>query len=96
MEMLWTWKGRFFGYRDDDRLWTYDGRHVGRFYDDDIYGPDGRYFGEILNGRLATKRSKVGRMRSGFVPKSKRTAITKSTDMTGLISAAGYDEFPVL
>jgi hypothetical protein len=52
---LWTWSGKYFGYRDGDELWTHDGRLAGRFYHDEVYGAAGRYLGEVRDvDRLIT------------------------------------------
>ena len=72
MTHLWTWGGKYFGYRNGNRLITHDGRHVGRFYQDEVYGVNGHYLGEIKNGnRLITKRSRKNSRKSSFSPYSK-------------------------
>ena len=94
MEMLWTWDGEFFGYRDGDDLWTHDGRHVGRFYGDEVYAPAGRYLGEIKNGRLITNVGKKSRMRGGFAPYASSVGIVKSVDYVGYVMYIGHEDFP--
>ncbi len=53
-EKLWTWRGRFFGYRQDDHLYTHDGKCVGRFDGPAIFGRKGRYLGQLTRGRLVS------------------------------------------
>jgi hypothetical protein len=49
MNWFWTWGGKCFGYRVDDRLFAYFGLQVGRFDGDEVYAADGCYLGEIMN-----------------------------------------------
>ncbi len=58
MEYLWTWSGRFFGYREGDLLYAKSGRCVGRFSGSEVYGANGKYLGELINTRLITNWSK--------------------------------------
>ena len=41
MDKLWTWKGKFFGYKENNRLWTHSGENIGKFYGNEVYGVDG-------------------------------------------------------
>ena len=94
MKHLWTWSGKYFGYRNENQLRTRNGQHVGRFYGDEVYGVDGRYLGEIRNGnRLITKRSGKMSRRSSFSPSASASSINYA-GYTGNIMIAGYEDFP--
>lgn len=62
MNHLWTWSGRYIGYRERNHLYTYSGRLVGRFVGEEIFKPDGTYLGELHEGRLVAD----GRKRQGL------------------------------
>lgn len=95
MSNLWTWGGKFFGYREGDDLRTHTGIHVGKFHGDEIYGSDGYYLGEVKNDRrLITKINKKGHRKSSFNPRMKRTGRTKHTDYTGYTMYTGSKDFP--
>ncbi len=91
MDHLWTWSGKYFGYRDNDALWTHDGRHVGRFDGDEVYAADGRYLGEVVNGHLITNLSKSSRRRAWFSPYPSRDPLV---DRVGLVMLVGHEDFP--
>ena len=93
MRWLWTWGGRFFGYREGDELWTYDGRHVSRLIGDEVYGPSGRYLGEIMQGRLITSLNKTSWMRTTFAPHGSRIGYVPFLDYVGYVMILGYEEF---
>ena len=96
MQTLWTWEGKFFGYRDGDGLWTHDGRHVGHFENEEIYSSGGRYLGEVMNDRLITciSRKVLGSHR--FDPQADRIGIVPSTNLMGVVMYVGYEDFPRL
>lgn len=62
MLRLWTWDGKYFGYRRRDDLFTATGHHVGRFRGDELFDSSGMYLGEIHEDRLIRNRTKRGRM----------------------------------
>ena len=96
-EDLYTWSGRYFGYRDGDDLWTFEGRHVGRFYGYDAFDPEGRYLGEIRNGFYLirdTRKSTV--IRGRFAPREKRPEAIRHVDHMGFNVPNGYQDFPRL
>lgn len=62
MQRLWTWEGKYFGYRRRDDLFTASGHHVGRFRGDEIFDLTGIYLGEIHDDRLIRNRTKRGRL----------------------------------
>jgi hypothetical protein len=94
MDNLWTWSGKFFGYRQGDALRTYRGHHIGYFVGDDAFSLDGRYLGEAKDNRLITNRSKKN-LRAGSVAQyAKNTAIVKFVDYVGFVMYAGYEDFP--
>lgn len=94
LNWLWTWSGKFFGYRNGDDLWTYDGKHVGRFRGDVIYNCHGHYLGEIKNDtRLIRRKNKSSSSSCSFTPKAKRMAYIKRVDYTGYVMLAGYEDF---
>ena len=95
---MWTWTGRFFGYREGDELWTRDGVHVGRFGGREVYGRDGRYLGELMLGRLITHRLRGrefadSRFAHPAQPDRERSA--EQTDIDAYQLLAGYDDFPL-
>jgi hypothetical protein len=95
MKPLWTWGGKFFGYRDGDSLWTHDGRHVAQFHDDEVYGPEARYLGEIKgDNRLITCLSKKSWRRGSFAPYANRVGIVPYVAYVGNVMYAGYEDFP--
>lgn len=66
MNHLWTWSGRYIGYRERNHLYTYSGRLVGRFVGEEIFTPDGTYLGEIHEGRLVADGRKRQSLDAGF------------------------------
>ena len=94
MDKLWTWKGKFFGYKENNRLWTHSGENIGKFYGNEVYGVDGHYLGELINGLLITKKKKKNRRKAGFRPETGRTGIVKSINQVGRVMLAGYEDFP--
>jgi hypothetical protein len=62
MQRLWTWDGKYFGYRRRDDLFTASGQYVGRFRGDEVFDSSGMYIGEIHDSRLIRNRTKRGRM----------------------------------
>lgn len=97
MKLLWTWSGKFFGYREDNVLLTQDGYHVGQFHDDEIYAPNGTYLGEIKSdSRLIRSRGKSSYRKYPFQPLPKRPAIVGYVPYCGYVMYAGYEEFPAL
>ena len=96
MNWLYTWGGRFFGYRDGDNLWTYTGTHAGRFREDEVYGPDGFYLGEMRNERLITRISKRPKRMGIFSPRARRASRARRADRVGRVMPVGYVDFPVI
>ena len=95
MQMLWTWGGKFFGYRDGDDLWTHDGRHVGRFRGDNAFDQHGRYLGEVMQrDRLITSTTKGIGQTGIFTPYAKRAGIARYANYAGYAMYAGYRDFP--
>lgn len=97
MQLLWTWKGKFFGYRDGNDLWTYQGKHVGRFSESEVYDQNGRYLGEVTNSgdRLITHRSKANWRSCSFTPYARRATMVRYVNYVGYVMYAGYEDFPV-
>jgi hypothetical protein len=91
---LWTWGGKYFGYRDGNDLWTPSGRHVGRFTGDEVYGPDGRYLGEIKSGKLISRLASQNRRRGGFAPHGSHAGQARYVNHAGTAMYAGYQDFP--
>ena len=96
METLWTWGGRYFGYREGNDLWTHGGKHVGRFHENEVYSAGGKYLGELQSGKLVTNKSKRSRTKSGFVASPSKSGLTKLSDDVGLAMVGGNEEFPRL
>jgi len=91
---LWTWGGRYFGYREGDDLWHHEGNHVGQFEGDEIFSADGRYLGEVRSGnRLIVNCSKKGRIGRSFSSRLSRVAVVPYVDYVGNIMVAGYEDF---
>ena len=94
MEHLWTWGGKYFGYRDSNALRTYRGCHVGHFVGDEVFGLDGRYLGEVQGDRLIVNRSRTN-ARAGSIGRFvNNVALVKMVDYVGNVMLAGYEEFP--
>lgn len=70
MQRLWTWEGKYFGYRRRNDLFTATGHHVGCFRGDEVFDAAGMYLGEIHDARLIRNRAKRGRMG----PRAERTS----------------------
>ncbi len=95
MEHLWTWGGKYFGYRRDNELWTYKGKHIGNFIGDENFNRDGRYLGEIRNDSyLIICESKKNKRGISFTPHGKRGAIGKMGNYGSHGSLGGYHDFP--
>lgn len=94
MQHLWTWSGKYFGYRDGDDLRTYRGYHIGYFVDNDAFGLDGQYLGEVENDRLIVNPSKRNIRRSPVARFVNNVALVKMVDYVGNVMLAGYEDFP--
>ncbi len=96
-DLLWTWQGRYFGYRRGDSLLTHHGIEVGRFCGSEIYGIDGSYLGELActedGVRLVTCSYKKSRRAATFAPVLKRPH-ARIRDRKGLALYCGYEPFP--
>jgi hypothetical protein len=93
MQRLWTWEGKYFGYRRRDDLFTASGQHVGRFRGDEIFDANGMYIGETHNERLIRNRTKRGRMG----PRAERTkgaAVPVLDDVEGKPPTGQFEGFP--
>lgn len=94
MEWFWTWGGKCFGYRRDDKLFAHHGLQVGRFHDDEVYGSDGSYLGEIRNGnRLITHQGKKGWRKGAFGPVM-GGSYGPYADYAAYAMYGGYEDFP--
>ena len=94
-QLLWTWGGRFFGYRLGDALCTYRGLHVGRFAGAEAFGSDGRYLGEIRStSRLISDRTKAQTRRPSFVPDMPRPRTEMRADAPEYTMYGEIDDFP--
>lgn len=97
MDYLWTWSGRFVGYREGDDLWNYNGKHVGKFVGKEVYEPNGRYLGELNMDRLITDKNKAPWKRQGpFAPYGRRGAIGRMGDYGPYGMLPGHEDFPRL
>ena len=95
MTHMWTWGGKYFGYREGDDLWTHSGHHVGRFYDDEIADQLGRYLGELMNGnRLIVNTTRRSSHYPTFAPRARRVALMKCMAYVGYVVYMGYEDFP--
>jgi hypothetical protein len=95
MEHLWTWSGRYFGYRNGNNLWTCEGKHVGEFRVVNVFGRDGRYMGEVPKGdtRLITNLRKRGRKWLPFTPGLPREPVG-NVSRPAYEMLDGYEDFP--
>ncbi len=93
MEYLWTWSGRFFGYREGDLLYAKSGRCVGRFSGSEVYGSNGKYLGELIESRLITNRSKRSSMMGTPAPNTTGANVS-SANLPGYAMYAGHEDFP--
>ncbi len=93
MEYLWTWSGRFFGYREGDLLYAKSGRCVGRFSGSEVYGADAKYLGELINTRLITNRSKRSSMMGTPAPNTTGENVS-SEDYPGYSMYTEHEDFP--
>ena len=94
MDYLWTWGGKFFGYRDGDLLFTHRGKCVGRFSGDEVCGRGGEYLGELINGdRLIANRSKRS-WRGPAAPSVQGGAIGRLANYVGYVMYAGHEDSP--
>ncbi len=94
MKPMWTWSGKFFGYREGDALWTKSGKHVGQFHNKEIYNKDGMYLGEIIGEKLITDKSKSNSKKNEFNPRNTRSFMTSCINYTGTTMRGGYAHFP--
>lgn len=95
MTHVWTWGGKYFGFREGDDLWTHTGIHVGRFNAEDVCDKTGSYLGEVMNGnRLIVNLSKKSMRYSSFSPWARRAGLVKFTDYVGYAMYVGHEDFP--
>jgi hypothetical protein len=95
MKHLWTWSGRYFGYRENNELWSKSGKHVGKIYDDEVYSHEGKYLGEMLNGRLIRSHQKRFYCKYATTQYSQRAAYNSFVDYVGYVMYAGFEDFPL-
>jgi len=92
---LWTWKGKYFGYKAGQQLWAYDGRHVGIFVNEEVYGQDGLYLGEIYKGRLVRNKNKLTQKNEPFIPDNITIKIRKFNDISSMmVMFEDFEDFP--
>jgi hypothetical protein len=93
MQRLWTWEGKYFGYRRRNELFTATGQHVGCFRGDEIFDAAGIYLGEIHDDRLIRNRAKRGRMgpRAAFV---KGPTVSALADIEARQPSGQFEGFP--
>ena len=96
MPALWTWGGKYVGYRDGRDFWSPEGRHAGRFVEDELYAPDGYYMGEVLEGRLIYRRGKESKRAVGFAAEPTRHAMPEESDQEPWAVPEGFKDFPRL
>lgn len=96
LNSLWSWNGKYVGYRLSDSLFSYDGRQVGYFGEgDEVYGCNGAYLGEIRGGnRLITNLSKRLWTRRTLIPRVMKSSVGQR-DVNAKQMLAGYEDFPV-
>ena len=94
MESLWTWDGRYFGYREEDNLWTYSGIHIGRFEGISVFYRDGRYLGALVGSRLIVKTLDRTLRSQPFAPQRERKRISALAAVLALPLDPGFEDFP--
>lgn len=93
MQRLWTWDGKYFGYRHRNDLFTAMGHYVGRFRGDEIFDAAGMYLGEIHDDRLIRNRAKRGRLG----PRAERTSgptVPALADVEARQPSGQFEGFP--
>ncbi len=93
MTPLWTWRGQFFGYRNNKHLFTHSGQCVGMFDENRVYDHDGRYLGEVVDQRLICdleKRKWVG----GRAPRLVSRRVPRQPNRPRLSLSCRYTDFP--
>lgn len=93
MQMLWTWSGVFFGYREGSDLVTFAGKRVGRFTGDEVYGRSGRYLGELVHQRLISHLGKAAWTGPASLG-GERSPCPAHADAPGFPMPAGSADFP--
>jgi hypothetical protein len=93
MQRLWTWEGKYFGYRRRDDLFTTNGRHVGRFRGDEIFDAAGMYLGEIHDSRLIRNRAKRGRL-GPRAERAEGSVVPPLADVEGKQPMGQFEGFP--
>lgn len=97
MKTIRTWRGKVFGWTDDDGLFAKNGRHVGQLYRGIVYAENGNYIGELRDGRLITDvlRKETHRWYGFFAnPNIIKGPDDDTADEAALPMPDGYEEFP--
>ncbi|WP_157466314.1 hypothetical protein [Colwellia sp. MT41] len=95
MQWLWTWKGKSFGFRNNDELRLQDGTHVATFRGDEVFDFQGHYLGEIRSeNRLITKKSSKRKKRSRSSKKMKMVARVGRVNYVANVNIIGHENFP--
>ncbi len=93
---IWSWSGRYIGYRSSDSLFSFAGAKIGYFSEgEELYGPDGAYLGEIRSeNRLIRNLAKTRWTRRSFVPEIMKAAPPQA-DLISKPMLAGFEDFPI-
>lgn len=92
---LWTWGGKYFGFRDGDDLRTHFGKHAGRFFGDEVYSSKGKYLGELRNKKfLITNRGKSHYAKAPFSRRGDMGSYGSMGDYGAHGMLGGYEDFP--
>ena len=94
MESLWTWHGRYFGYREGDDLGTYSGIHVGRFRESSVFDRYGRYLGEAVGSRVVVNTPDLTLQSQPFAPRPRRKRLSALVGLPGLPLDPEREDFP--
>ncbi len=97
MDVVHTWKGKYFGWIDSSGLFAADGRHVGEFRKENVFSENGLYLGELMEGRLITNSLKKDTHTSpGFWPTANPDGapLHRPADETPRKMLDGYEPFP--
>jgi hypothetical protein len=93
MEDLWSWTGKYIGYKEGENVWSADGKYLGKLLDEELFAPDGHYLGEICEGRLLVDRDKNYTNVAPFERHSDRSSPGVRSERANYSLPYGYEDF---
>ena len=92
---LWSWSGKYIGYKKRNQFFTNHGHHFGQFVGNEVYSPDGNYLGELKFGRLVTvAEHKIKKVSSVPKANNKGASISGFGDLASREFVEGCKDFP--